>query len=42
VAQAAQQRGEELERRAVGPVDVLDREQQRGVRAQAVEQGRDV
>ena len=35
VAQAAQQRGEELERRAIGPVEVLDDEQRRASRRPA-------
>ena len=38
VAHAAQQRREELERRAVGPMQVLDREQDGRVGRQAVEQ----
>jgi hypothetical protein len=38
VAQAAQQRGEELERRAVGPVDVLDGEEHRRLGGEAVQQ----
>ena len=38
VAQAAQQRGEELEGRAVGPMQVLDRDQEGRVGGQLVEQ----
>jgi hypothetical protein len=37
-AHAAQQRGEELQRRAVGPVQVLDREQDRRLARQALQQ----
>ena len=38
VAQAAHQGGEELERRAIGPVEVLDGEAGRALRGQPVEQ----